>query len=103
MMGQRRFAPKLYYQFLLDDLVPQDHLPAPDCCRRGLPPLCVPSAVRTTPIRDSRPSNLLPFCERRSRAEMTMPASRPAVAPRCESASNSVKRLTPSFVSTLSY
>ena len=26
MMGQRQFAPKLYYQLSLDDLVPQDHL-----------------------------------------------------------------------------
>jgi transposase len=26
MMGQRRFAPKLYYQLSLDQLVPQDHL-----------------------------------------------------------------------------
>jgi transposase len=26
MMGKRRFAPKLYYQLCLDDLVPEDHL-----------------------------------------------------------------------------
>ena len=26
MMGRRRFAPKLYYQFSLDSLVPEDHL-----------------------------------------------------------------------------
>ena len=27
MMGQRRFAPKLYLQLSLDGLVPRDHLP----------------------------------------------------------------------------
>jgi transposase len=26
MMGKRKFAPKLYYQLSLDQLVPQDHL-----------------------------------------------------------------------------
>ena len=32
-------------------------------------------------------ANLLPFCERRSRAETTMPATRPATAPRSPLAS----------------
>ena len=36
-------------------------------------------------------ANLLPFCDRRSRADTTTPASRPAAAPRSARASSSAK------------
>ena len=42
-------------------------------------------------------ANLLPFCERRSRIETTMPATRPATTPRSARASSSAKLTMPSL------